>query len=339
MVLGINLKIFLIFFMAPLSPLSESTVPNTSTSPNRVGFRVNSVNFSITWPQSDFDLQEALDMLTSKTSGSARVVEAIISSELHEDGNPHRHAFVRFNRRVDIRNSRFFDWHGRHANVQRTNNVAAWKNYIRKDGTYLAWVEPNQDDDDDTENLYDLARDQGEETFFNNCRRRGIPYAYAARAWNAARSERTTITYAEDPHPDLNIVLPEGLATYEFNTGSKTNVIIGPSGCGKTVTAIRKMNKPLLFVRHMDHLQHFDAHLHKSILFDDMAFTHLHRTSQIHLVDRTMPSALHRRYGTCLVPANTQVTITGNAPPLNLGDEAIARRCNVVYLDGWDESQ
>nr|QKI28988.1 Rep [Forsythia suspensa CRESS virus] len=328
--------------MSPLTPSSDSNatvVPNTSTVRNATGFRVNACNFSITWPQSNFDINDALRNLQSKTVGAARVVEVIISSEQHEDGNYHRHAFVRFNRRVDIRNSRFFDWEGRHANVQRTVNVPAWKNYIRKDGTFVDWVEPNQDIDDEPDDLFELARNTGNEAFFNLCRKKGIPFAYASHAWRYARSEQSLVTFETDPCPDLNLTLSQDLAEYTFDEGEKTNVIIGPSGCGKTVTAIRKMKKPLLLVRHMDTLQHFDAHLHKSILFDDMAFTHLHRTSQIHLVDRTLPSALHRRYGTALIPANTQVSITGNEPPLNLGDAAIARRCNVVYLDGWDEPQ
>lgn len=327
--------------MAPLTPTptdgSDTITPNTNLNRATAGFRINASNFSITWPQSDFPLDDALRNLTSKTSGAARVVEVIISSEQHEDGNYHRHAFVRFNRRVDIRNARFFDWEGRHANVQRTQNVPAWKNYIRKDGTYLDWIEPNQDVDDEPDDLFELARTMGTETFFNTCRKKGIPYAYASHAWRHARSEQSIVTFETDPNPDLNLTLTQDLENYTFDEGEKTNVLIGPSGCGKTITAIRRMKKPLLLVRHMDTLQHFDAHLHKSILFDDMNFTHLHRTSQIHLVDRTLPSALHRRYGTALIPANTQVSITGNQVPLALGDAAIARRCNVVFLDGWDE--
>lgn len=314
-----------------------TVVPNLGESV-RTGFRAQGTNFSVTWPQSDFPLQDALDNLKSKTVGAARVVEVIISSELHEDGNLHRHAFVRFNRRIDQRNSRFFDWEGRHANIQRTQNVPAWKNYIRKDGDFLEWSEPAQDDDNEETDLFELARTLGPETYYNTCLRKGIPFAYASNAWKISKSEQSLVTFETDPNPDLNLTLPRDLAEFKFDETTLTNVIIGSSGTGKTITAIRAMKKPLLLVRHMDTLQHFDAHLHKSILFDDMQFTHLHRTNQIHLLDRTLPSALHRRYGVTLVPADTQVTITGNAVPVNLGDEAIARRCKVLYMDGWDES-
>jgi len=134
----------------------------------------------------------------------------------------------------------------------------------------------------------------------------------------------------EDPNPDLNIVFPQSLSEFEFSQ-EKTNVIVGPTGCGKTVICLRRMKKPILFVTHVDQLRLFQPSTHRSILFDDMSFSHLPLQAQIHLVDRSLPRAIHRRYGTTLIPPGVQVTITCNERPVTW-EPAINRRINYLLF-------
>lgn len=318
--------------------MSQSSVSPNLSEPvaSGVGFRINGIHFSLTYPRSDFSLEEGLEALKTIRVGSTYVRSVIIASEEHQGGGYHRHAYVRFHKRVDIRNSRVFDILTRHANVQSTRNVQAWLNYIKKDGEWMEWNDDVPESAANTSfNLLDSAQSMSRATFMQAAFDAKVPYAYAMDAWKTAHSQASTVTIEADPVPELEITLPPELEHYEFEV-NRTNVIIGPSGCGKTVTAIRRMTKPILLCRHMDTLQHFDHLIHKSILFDDMAFTHYHRTQQIHICDRALPSALHRRYGTTLVPPGTQVTITGNEVPLNVGDPAIARRCKILYIPGWD---
>lgn len=289
-------------------------------------FRVQAYHFSLTWPQSSFDINECLQFLRERTVGQSTVVEVIVCSEEHESGELHRHGYVRFNRRVDLRDPNKFDFQGRHANVQRTQNVNAWKNYIREDGEYVEWSA-----DPENDNLFEWARTLSTEQFWERARRANVGYGYARNAWDTTQSELNNITMEEDPNPDLNIVLPRELSEFNFST-NLTNIIVGPTGCGKTFISLRRMTKPLLFVTHVDQLKHFSASLHRSILFDDMAFNHLPLQAQIHLCDRTLPRSIHRRYGTTLIPAGIQVTITCNERPVNW-DPPINRRINLLTIN------
>jgi len=85
----------------------------------------------------------------------------------------------------------------------------------------------------------------------------------------------------------------------------------GPTGTGKTQYAMAHFKSPLM-VRHMDQLTQFDPKKHDGIVFDDMTFNHLPPTAVIHLLDWDMPSAIHVRYTTAVIPAKTKRIITSN---------------------------
>lgn len=290
-----------------------------------VPFRVQATSFSLTWPQSNFNINDCLNFLKSITIGRASVVEVIVCSEQHQSGDLHRHGYVRFNRRVDLRDSSRFDFEGRHANVQRTTNVPAWKNYIREDGDFVEW-----NSDPQTDNLFEWARTLPIEQYWERARRANIGYGYARNAWDTVSSEQNAITLAEDPNPNLALPLNEQLSSYQFST-ELTNIIVGPTGCGKTFISLRRMTKPILFVTHVDQLRHFSTSIHRSILFDDMSFSHLPLQAQIHLVDRQLPRSIHRRYGTTLIPPGIQVTITCNERPVTW-EPPINRRINLLSI-------
>jgi len=289
-------------------------------------FRVQGTHFIVTFPHADFAIDAGLEFFKAYTKGRASVVEVIICSEQHEDGSYHRHVYLRFNRRIDLRNPRDFDFMGKHGNVQRCNNPEATKNYIRKDGEYLEWSDnaPEQD------NLFELAKTLGYEEFFERTRKSNISYQYARNAWDHGQSEFNQITLYEDPNLGLNLPLIEPLQVFTLSS-DLTNVIVGPTGCGKTVTLCRRMEKPILFCTHVDQLKHFNPSIHRSILFDDMDFSHWPVTAQIHLCDRQMPRAINRRYGTTLIPGGVQVSVTCNQRPF-LWDPAIQRRLNMLTL-------
>lgn len=289
-------------------------------------FRVQGTHFSLTYPQCNVPLNAILEFFKSYTKGRARVVEAIVSCEQHKDGNNHLHLYLRFSRRIDVRNPRDFDFMGFHANIQRCANPEAWKTYIRKDGDFVEW----RDDAAEEDNTFELARTLPFEEFFERTRKKNISYQYARNAWDYAQSEINQITLLEDPNLELNLPLIEPLATFNLST-ELTNVIVGPTGCGKTVTLCRKMLKPILFCTHVDQLKHFNPMIHKSILFDDMDFSHWPITAQIHLTDRQMPRAINRRYGTTLIPAGVQVSVTCNQRPF-MWDPAVNRRLNALIL-------
>lgn len=115
-----------------------------------------------------------------------------------------------------------------------------------------------------------------------------------------------------------------------FGRGSV--VICGPSGIGKT-SYIRSLYPDYLWVSHMDDLTSFEDH--EGIIFDDMSFTHLPRTAQIHLLDYDDDRSIHVRYQTAKIPAGTQKFFLTNTEYIfDLEDKAIARRVEVIRLEG-----
>lgn len=295
-----------------------------------MSFRLQARHIALTYPKADFSLEDGLTFLRNRPSGSANVVAVAICSETHADGSLHRHAYVRYDRRVHITNNRFFDFATFHPNVQACRNVAAWNNYIREDGEFLEWESDNQN----ATGLYENAATMDEVTFFEWASRARIPYGYAQRAWDMARSPMRHITFGTDettsPFLDTSGPLGRDFAGYSLSQ-ELTNVLVGYSGCGKTLFCFRHLIRPFLLISHMDDLKYFDSTVHKAILYDDMKFDHLPLQAQIHICDRGVPRSIHRRYGTTLIPAGIQVAITCNEIPFTY-HPAIARRCNRLLI-------
>lgn len=116
--------------------------------------------------------------------------------------------------------------------------------------------------------------------------------------------------------------------------GSKSIILWGSSGVGKTSFA-RAALPTALIVSHMDDLLSFNPDIHEGIIFDDMDFRHLPRTSQIHLFDRDLPRSIHCRYATALIPARTKKIFTTNEHEGCIAltsDPAIRRRISIHRL-------
>lgn len=115
----------------------------------------------------------------------------------------------------------------------------------------------------------------------------------------------------------------------------------GASGIGKTVWACAHFKNPLL-VSSMDDLGKFDSAEHDGIVFDDMDFTDLSRTTQIHLLDWTTSRTIKIRYVNAWIPRHTKKIFTTNEPEgriFTVGDAAIDRRMTVkeiVSEDGYE---
>jgi len=109
-------------------------------------------------------------------------------------------------------------------------------------------------------------------------------------------------------------------------------VIWGNSGIGKSEFAKFLLPKAL-FISHIDQLTLYDPQEYNGIVFDDMSFAHMPREAQIHLVDWDNDRAIHVRYGTAFIPANTPKIFTANDWRIfNQNDPAIDRRITLVQL-------
>jgi len=114
----------------------------------------------------------------------------------------------------------------------------------------------------------------------------------------------------------------------------KPTIIWGEPGIGKTQFALAHFKNPLM-VSHMDDLTKLTS-AHDGIVFDDMAFTHIPRTGQIHLVDQDFTRSIHVRYTTAQIPKGMKRVFTTNVEGgriMDIDDGAIDRRINVLHLN------
>lgn len=289
---------------------------------------MDATTFFLTWPQSDFTHDQVHEFLQSIKP----VVWARVGLERHESGDPHCHAIVRFGSRVKTRsNVRLFDILGRHPNIQVPRRIKDVLEYVGKDGNFKDYgAIPSFKAKGDKSQLYEECRQAAE----SHCRDMldkcaiagGLSKQWADHLWNRhACSSGNTILEPGNGTMCLQ------LCALPFTGGSVA--VIGPSGCGKTTWAKSVCPKPALWVRHIDDLRKLSVE-HKSIIFDDMDFTHWPRTSQIHLVDQYEQSSINVRYGTVSIPAGMPRIFTGNVPMFS-SDTAIDRRIEKVYIHSY----
>lgn len=121
-------------------------------------------------------------------------------------------------------------------------------------------------------------------------------------------------------------ILSRALSEFTWDSDTKSIWIKGDTGIGKTTWAKKICMKPALFIRHLDQLRYYQPGVHKTIIFDDMSFTHMPRTQQLNLVDRYDLSTIHVRYGiVTLLPATRRIFLS-NDDIFDTKDKAISRR-------------
>lgn len=307
------------------------------------GFRIQGKYLFLTYPHANFDIDEYWDFIVGRL-GRNNVVQGIICRELHADGSDHRHVAIELRRRFDSRNPRVFDYSGFHGNYQQARSWAAVKKYCKKGEDWkgygqAAGSEENPDDSSGDEQTFEgkpheicyyAEQCQGDKKLFLSwCLSKQIPHGYFSSAWNMVYDNKAEVFQANTPVPGT-ILLPY-LSFLAFENESRRALVLqGPTGIGKTTWAIRNAPKPCILVSQMDDLKSLDPSI-KCIIFDDMDFKHMPRTSQIHMVDFDRRRAIYCRYGNAVIPAGMHKIFTCNEFPF-VEDPAIRRRINVVDL-------
>lgn len=257
---------------------------------------------------------------------------ARVCSELHEDGQPHRHVVAKFVTRYQTRNQRAFDVSGFHPNIQSVRSVARALKYVTKDGEFTDYgtVPDPKARAYDGPDWRELAKTCNYGEFLMEAVKWKLPHAFAKDFW--LMGAKQTCEVKTDYVANLEW---EHESLHTLPAAGGTNVIIGPSGMGKTSWTKRVCQKPALWVRHLDVLRSFRAEYHKSIIFDDMSFTHIPIKSQIHLVDQQDEAQIHCRYSHAVIPPGTQRFFTSNDWPFTRdGSEnavALERRITASY--------
>lgn len=280
---------------------------------------MDAVHFFLTYSQCTLTHERVLSFLQSVKP----VVWCRVAVETHEDGNPHVHVCVRFGERVRTRNtSNQFDCDGFHPSIEVARDYKKVLGYLSKEGNYV-----------DTgpvptcTGIYDdlvAAGHGGDRSAFDRVALENrVSFQWAQHIWDGCNAI------------NANTILEPGQGTeclqlQQLQLYPGSMCIIGPSGCGKSTWAKRVSPKPALWVTHLDDLKKLTKH-HKCIIFDDMAFHHHPRTSQIHLADQDDVRSIHVRYAVVTIPANMPKIFTANSKPFD-DDEAINRRVHYVNI-------
>jgi len=300
-------------------------------------FQFNAKNVFLTYPKADFPISDYLSFAWDLPN----IVYACVSSETHEDGSFHRHAFLQFSKPFRTRNEKAFDYKEWHPNIQAARSPAASLKYVKKEGDYLErgdFMEPKASTKEviPAMTIQEKAMEMGFGEFLCWCSENKV--MYGKDIWNAYAKKDVTTILDDDSYnpsfldPAFLSMMQEKLSAKEL-VEEKCLVMVGASGIGKTVLAKRLIKKPALFVSHIDQLKQFRSGYHKGIVFDDVSFKHTPITNQIAITDYDNPRAIHCRHTVANIPAKVMKIFTCNEAPLELEHEAIARRVQVILCN------
>lgn len=102
-------------------------------------FRLNARNIFLTYPRFKGDKAKVLAQLKAKRAGA---IYAIVANEKHEDGTPHTHAVVSYEKPIDTENPHCYDIQDdegviHHGDYQGARNLVQSVTYCKKDGDFL----------------------------------------------------------------------------------------------------------------------------------------------------------------------------------------------------------
>ena len=111
------------------------------TNYNETNFRLNARNVFLTYPQCPITKEFFLQVMSAKFS----LLHWTIGEEKHEDGEPHIHACLTFQRKLDLHSASAFDiaFNGTnyHPHIQKPRNLRNCHEYCRKNGSFITNIE------------------------------------------------------------------------------------------------------------------------------------------------------------------------------------------------------
>lgn len=101
--------------------------------PPAPGFRFNAATIFLTYPQCNLTRETLLQELQA----IFEIKDYVIAQEMHQDGSPHLHAFLKFERKINKRTADFADLRGGppdgfHPNITAPRSIKAVITYVEK---------------------------------------------------------------------------------------------------------------------------------------------------------------------------------------------------------------
>lgn len=123
----------------PLSSEDETLEKGTLTErpqQKTTKFRMNAMKFMLTFPQCPTKKEEAASRIEAKFGTELKGY--IVCEEKHQNGDPHLHVFLLFNKRKNFKTASCFDFvGGQHGNYKVVNSLRGSVEYVTKAGCYV----------------------------------------------------------------------------------------------------------------------------------------------------------------------------------------------------------
>jgi len=309
-------------------------------------YRLRGKHHLFTWSDVD-DTWTHLEVF-EKLDGYAPIRKCIIAEEPHQNGVPHYHAYVVWERSLDRNLTTQLDIRGKRANVQnkpyKKQQLAA-ATYVRKDENWIEYGDWD-DHDEDPESKPDIIEmAENSESFTEFVRQaylNNVPAGYVTTAWRCVNDGHMKEEFLEGDPWD-GVIVSTQLQNLQFDPEAHRCLILeGPPLLGKTAWAILRMPRPLLVIRHPDQLRQIKPGFHKSIIMDDYSLMgnaekgmgRWPANSQKHFCDWDLTSPVHLRYSCATIPRHLHKCFTCNPEdfPVDINHPAIARRVTLIKI-------
>ena len=268
----------------PQAPLREVILNSLSVGPNEENdftnqlddsnFRLSAKRVFLTYThcnESPETIRQHLESLGTE------ILQFVVSSERHEDGDKHLHACCEFKHKLNVRNARHFDFGDVHPHIGTIRNWDKAAEYCRKDGDYIEHITKKRKRDDES---YVRALESGSYDDFMANVRNGAPRDFVLY-WSAIDSFARR-TYAIDRGYTSNYTFADFRETPEMQEWRmryvyrprpegrpKTLCLIGPSRSGKTEWA-RSLGSHIYLNSYYDIREMLAGKDSDYIIFDDI---------------------------------------------------------------------
>lgn len=99
-------------------------------------WRFNAATIFLTYPQCSLTREQLLEELHKLFE----IKEYVVAQELHQDGQPHLHAFLKLERKINKRTSNFADVLGFHPNITAPRSIKAVILYVEKVSYFIVYT-------------------------------------------------------------------------------------------------------------------------------------------------------------------------------------------------------
>ena len=331
--------------------------------------RVNTKKLLLTYSQCPIDIKSCFSSLNVILRAHNRnIVEYILSTEKHQDGSSHIHAYIELDNRIDTRNMRLFDisQEGKvyHPNILKSKYKTACVEYILKDVTDL-----NSSSFIASKGLKKLLTIHENKIKF-------LPYQKAVlalarngliedamelvedkepgrimtshvslrRSLSALQSDKSSLTkFVDCSHRPEVIDVHKQLK--EAHTNYITPMLVGETQTGKTLLMLNFIKNTLklnpLTVNNIDSIRYFEPSKHNALFFDDCDFASIQSEEMLlKLLDCESATTFNVKHGSVQIPACTARFICSNFLLSSYVGERIAsqpriaRRLKVIDIGG-----